>query len=83
MDNEFKACMERYRRANDRMVDYFKESESYEEWLLECKADGGVSDYIGFMISMGMKDERDLYLFLEELKRNPETNIMAWTANLR
>ena len=83
MDDEFKACMERYRRANDRMVDYFEESESYEEWLLECKADGGVSDYICFMISMGMKDEHDLYLFLEELKRNPETNILAWTANLR
>ena len=83
MEDEFKACMERYRMANDRMVGYFGESESYEEWLLECRADGGVSDYIGFMISLGMKDERDLYLFLEELRRNPEASILAWTANSR
>ena len=83
MEDEFKACMERYRKANDRMAGYFEESESYEEWLLECRADKDVSDYIGFLISLGMKDERDLYLFLEELRRNPETNIMAWTANLR
>lgn len=83
MEDEFRTRMERYRRANGQMTDYFEESGSYEEWLLECKADGDVSDYIDFMISIGMKDERDLYLFLKELRRDPEANICAWTANLR
>ncbi len=86
-DEKFKAYLDRRIKANDRMVGYFRESESYEEWLIRCKADEDVSDYIGYMIDLGMKNEREVYAFMSEFAKSqetdPEANICMRMANSR
>jgi hypothetical protein len=82
-EDEFKKNISRYMMADDRMTGYFKESDSYEEWLLKCRADEDVSDYIGYMIDLGMKSERDLYRFFEKAFGGPKFNLTTWAAGDR
>ena len=82
-DKKLNAYLVRYIKANDRMTGYFKESESYEEWLIRCKADEDVSDYIGYMIDLGMKNEREVYALMSEFAESQETDQDLWNRSRR
>lgn len=76
----FAAERDRMHAANDRMVAWFREAGSYEEWLLKVKADRDVSDYAEFVVkSLGLPDEAWLWAFLGRLEANPGANILSWT----
>lgn len=83
-EDEFKENMSRYRNANDRMTGYFRESDSYEEWLLKCRADEDVSDYISMMMSLGLENEQSLYMFMKRHSvLGPKLNLTTWVAGNR
>ena len=84
MENKkLNAYLDRYIKADDRLTGYFRESESYEEWLLKCKADEDVSDYIGYMIDLGMKNEREVYTLISEFAESQETDLDLWNRSRR